>query len=84
MARRPRNVTIRLDDDTAKWARVQAAQQDTSVSKMIGEMLRAKMLQESRYESAKRAYLAQEPGVHRCEDQPLPSRDELHERDRLR
>ena len=84
MTRRLKNVTVTLDEETASWARIEAARRDTSVSKLLGEMLRAEMHQEAQYESAKRAYLAQEPGLHRCRDQPLPSREELHDRDRLR
>ena len=84
MARKLRNVTITLDEETARWARVEAARLDTSVSKLLGEILRAEMRQDAHYESAKQTYLAQEPGIHRCEGQPLPSREELHDRDRLR
>ena len=84
MARRLKNVTITLDEETASWARIEAAKRDTSVSKLLGEMLRAEMRQEVQYKSAQQAYLAQEPRIHRCQNQPLPSREELHDRDRLR
>lgn len=84
MARKLRNVTVTLDEQTARWARVEAARRDTSVSKLLGEILRTEMLQEAEYEAAKRRYLAQEPGIHRRAGQPLPSRQELHDRDRLR
>ena len=84
MARRLRNVTITLDEETARWARIEAARRDTSVSKLLGGLLRDEMLQEAKYEAAKQLYLAQEPGIHRREDQPLPSREELHDRVRLR
>ena len=80
MARRLRNVTITLDEETASWARVEAARRDTSVSKLLGEILRTKMHQEAQYEAARQTYLAQKPGIHRCQDQPLPSREELHDR----
>ena len=80
MTRRLRNVTITLDEETASWARVEAARQDTSVSKLLGEVLRTEMRQEAQYEAARQTYLAQKPGIHRCQDQPLPSREELHDR----
>jgi hypothetical protein len=80
MSRRLKNITITLDEETARWARVQAAQRDTSVSKLLGEVLRREMRQESRYEAAKRIYMAQEPGVYREEGKALPSRAELHDR----
>ena len=84
MARRLRNVTITLDEDTARWARIEAARRDTSVSRLLGGILRGEMLQDAEYEAAKHMYLAQEPRVHRRQDQPLPSREELHDRVRLR
>ncbi len=34
-----RNVTIRISDDAALWARRQAAEKNTSVSRLVGEML---------------------------------------------
>ena len=80
MSRRLKNVTVTLDEETARWARVEAARRDTSVSKLLGEVLRAEMRQEAQYEAAKQTYLAQQPGIHRSQDQPLPSRDELHDR----
>ena len=84
MTRRLKNVTITLDEETARWARVEAARRDTSVSKLLGEVLRAEMRQEAQYEAARQTYLAQEPGTHRGTNQPLPLREELHDRDRLR
>jgi len=80
MTRRLKNVTITLDEETARWARVRAARRDTSVSKLLGEILRAEMHEEAQYEAARQSYLAQEPGIHRCEGAPLPSREELHDR----
>ena len=48
-----RNVTITLDDETAAWARIEAARRDTSVSRLVGEMLREKMARDNAYEIAK-------------------------------
>src|SRR5579872_2838917 len=53
-----RNVTITLDEDTARWARLEAARRDTSVSRLVGELLREHMRSEERYEAAMHAYLA--------------------------
>ncbi len=80
MPRRLKNVTVTLDEETAHWARVEAARRDTSVSKLLGEILQTEMRQEAQYEAAKQTYLAQEPGIHRGQGQCLPSRDELHDR----
>jgi len=83
MARRLRNVTVTLDEETAGWARIEAAKRDTSVSRLIGEMLRERMGQAGEYEVARARYFSQEPGVHRPAGQPLPTRAEIHERARL-
>lgn len=36
-----RNMTITVEEDVARWARVKAAEQDTSVARLVGEMLRS-------------------------------------------
>jgi hypothetical protein len=84
MARRLRNVTVTLDEETARWARVEAAERDVSVSRLISDLLRERMIDGDLYEVARKTYLAQEPRVHRAPGTRYPSRDELHERDRLR
>ena len=75
-----RNVTISLDDETARWARIEAAKRDTSVSKMVGAMLRERMQREDAYERAKRSFLGRGPYLMGTPGQPLPSRDEIYER----
>ena len=77
-----KNITITVDEDVAKWAKVYAAQQDTSLSRLVGEMLRERMRRESGYAEAMAEYLAEE-GVP-LGGAPYPSREELHERDGLR
>ena len=84
MIRKLKNVTVTLDEQTARWARVEAARRDKSVSKLLGELLRTEMLRESAYEAAKRTYMAQAPAIHCREGRSLPSREELHDRDGLR
>lgn len=79
-----KNVTITLDEATAAWARVEAAQQDKSVSRMIGEMLEARMRESSEYEQAMQRFLARKPVRLRRGDERYPTRDEVHERARLR
>ena len=80
MVRKLKNVTIALDEETARWVRVEAAKRDSSVSKLLGEILRVEMRREAQYKAARRTYLAQEPGVHRSASQPLPFREDLHAR----
>jgi predicted nucleic acid-binding protein len=40
---RLRIITITVDEDVARWARIEAAKEDTSVSRLVGEMLRERM-----------------------------------------
>jgi len=39
------NVTITFDEEVARWHRVCAAKQNTSLSRLVGELLREKMRQ---------------------------------------
>ena len=81
MARKLKNVTVTLDEDAARWARVEAAKRDTSVSRFLGELLRERMVQGDDYRAARDRYFAQEPRIHRRDGRPLPTRDELHHRE---
>ena len=40
---RLRNVTVTLEEDVAQWARMEAARRDTSVSRLLGELLKERM-----------------------------------------
>jgi len=40
---RLRNVTVTLEEDVARWARIEAARRDTSVSRLLGELLKEHM-----------------------------------------
>lgn len=84
MTRPLRNVTVTLDEETARWARIEAARRDTSVSRMLGDLLRREMQGEAAYEAAMERFLTQEPAVHRRGSGRLPTRDELHDRAGLR
>ena len=39
-----KNVTITLDEEVARWARILAAEHNKSVSRLVGEMLRKKTI----------------------------------------
>lgn len=85
MARKLKNVTVTLDPETARWARIEAARRDTSVSRMLGDILRREMEGGRAYEQAMERFLSQTPGIHRRdEDQRLPGREELHDRSGFR
>jgi hypothetical protein len=79
-----KNVTITLDEDTAAWVRVYAAERNTSVSRIVGEMLAERMTHFSEYDRAMRAFLARKPARLSRRGKQYPTRDELHERARLR
>jgi hypothetical protein len=79
-----KNVTITMDEEVARWARVAAAERNTSVSRMVGEMLRERMESERRYGLAREQFMAVEPRPLRKHGERLPSREELHERAGLR
>jgi len=74
------NMTITVDQDVARWARIKAATEASSVSRLVGEMLKARMLKEEGYETAMRRYLAMKPSV--ISSRPYPKRSELYERSR--
>lgn len=78
-----RNITIALDEATARWARVQAAHQDTSVSDYLGSLLRERMAADEEYGRAMSAWLAVRPTALKKSGK-YPAREELHERRRIR
>lgn len=79
-----RNVTITLDEETARWARVEAARRDTSVSRFVGDLLQQQMHAGRDYEDAMSAYLETEPVPLRRSRSRYPQREELHDRAGLR
>jgi plasmid stability protein len=78
-----KNMTITVDEDVASWARVWAARHDTSVSRLVGEILRERMLEEERYEVAMRQYLDRAP-VRLKRAGGYPDRESLHDRRSVR
>ena len=42
-----RNVTVTLEEDVAQWARIEAARRDTSVSRLLGELLKERKAAEA-------------------------------------
>ena len=71
-------MTITLDEDVARWARIRAAEREMSVSRLIGDLLREKMLMEQSYEVAMREYLARPARKLRRTAAPYPRRTDLH------
>jgi plasmid stability protein len=75
-----KNVTITLDEEVARWARIRAAERNTSVSRLVGEMLKEKMREEEKYRQAMEHFLAQKPKVLKEPGTSYPKREELYDR----
>lgn len=82
MKTRLKNVTLTLESEVARWARLEAARRDTSVSRFLGEILKQKMLEADSYDSAMRRALSRKPFLKT--DGRYPSREEIHDRARIR
>jgi hypothetical protein len=78
-----KNVTVTLDEETARWARLEAARRDVSVSRLLREMIEGSMRGQESYEASMRRYLDR-PGRPLKRRGRYPTRDELHERADLR
>ena len=47
-----RNIIVTLDEEVARWVRMEAARKETSVSRLLAGILRARMLEKDGYEDA--------------------------------
>ncbi len=47
-----KNLTITLSEEVANWARKEAAEENTSVARLVGKMLEAQMRQTDDYQEA--------------------------------
>ncbi len=75
-----KNVTITVSEEAAAWARKKAAEENTSVSKLVGRMLESQMRMGDEYKRAYRRW-------KKIRNLPVDaanrlSRDEAHERRR--
>jgi hypothetical protein len=77
-----RNVTLTLEEGVARWARIEAARNDTSVSRFLADILKERMKENDEYAAAKRRALARKPFLK--SDGRYLSREEVHDRARLR
>jgi hypothetical protein len=82
MRTRLRNVTITLEEAVARWARLEAARAETSVSRLLAGILKERMQEVDGYEAAMRRALARKPFL-RTNGRYL-SREEVHDRPGLR
>mgnify|MGYP006280061607 CR=1 FL=1 len=79
-----KNVTVTLDEETARWARIQAARQNTSVSRMLGELLQEMRNLEEHRDTAAERFLGRPTHPLRDTDAPYPDRESLYDRPLLR
>lgn len=79
-----KNVTITLDEKTAAWVRIHAAERGKSVSRFVGEMLQERMREVRAYDRAMRRFLASKPVKFQWVAGRRPRREELHDRAGLR
>jgi hypothetical protein len=82
-----KNITITLDEKTAAWVRIYAAEQGKSVSRLLGEMLMQRMRELRDYDESMRRYLARlarKAVAFEWVDGQRPTREELNERARFR
>jgi hypothetical protein len=82
MKRKLRNVTVTLEEPVARWARIEAARKETSVSRLLGGMLKERMLEKNAYEDAKRRALARKAFFN--SGGKYLSREDAHARSGLR
>jgi hypothetical protein len=78
-----KNVTITVDEAALEWARIEAAKRNTSVSRLVGEMLAEKMRRDDSYERAYASWRA-DTRVWCSDGSAYPSREETYERATIR
>ena len=75
----PRNITIKISDEAALWARRKAAEENTSVSRLVSEMLERQMRLTDEYWKAFEHWKSTRPIAVASASQRM-SREEVHER----
>jgi hypothetical protein len=74
------NITLSVDSELLREARILAAQEGTSVSRLLADRLEELIRRHKAYETARRRALARLRRGFRLEWTPPRSRDALHER----
>jgi len=74
-----KNITITVSEEAAKWARMKAAEESTSVSKLVGRMLEDQMRLSDEYWRAYEKWKTIKP-VPGADATKRMSREETHER----
>ena len=74
------NITLKLDADLIREAKILAAQEGSSVSALLAQKLEDLVRKRKDYEKARRSALARLEKGYELHWTPPRSRDELHER----
>jgi hypothetical protein len=77
-----KNITVSLDDDAYRRARIKAAELDTSVSALVKKYLDELAGQETDFERRKRLQIETLATIRRFSAADRLSRDEVHQRRR--
>lgn len=78
-----KNITVKLDDDTARWLRVTAAEHDMSISAWLAALLADARAQDGAYLAAEARFL-ERPGEALSGGASYPAREALYDRKLLR
>ena len=74
-----KNVTVSMNEGVADWARIEAARRNTSVSRLVGEMLAEKMRHDDAYERAMNEWVNRDRSW-KSGGAAYPSREKTHDR----
>lgn len=75
-----RNITVSVDDETYRRARVKAAELETSVSRLVRDYLQEVASEESEFERLARKERETRSAIERFSATDRLSRDDVHER----
>ena len=77
-----KNITVSVDDDTYRRARIKAAERDTSVSALVRDFLTGRGREESEFERLKREEKELRASIKGFSASDRLPRDELYDRGR--
>ena len=81
----PTNITLKVSDETARWARLRAAEENTSISRLVSGMLEREMHRTDAYWKAYEQWKELKPlrsSPEKLAAAARTPREELHERGR--
>ena len=79
-----KNLTIDLDEEMTSFICMDAAKRGVSVAQYVGKLVEDCVKEAREYNQARGAFLALRPCKYEFLDGHTPTRDELHDRTRLR